>query len=299
MVSTTSCKENTANEITEDVSTAKDQIYLVNENTNGLVPVFVDINYEDTETQIENILISLKNDYEELRASASIPENININNLRLDGDNVIIGFSKEYSEMSTVGEVLCRSSIVKSLTAIDGINSVEFYIEGVPLKNAAGTIIGSMGTDDIVLDFTDTNSQSTRRQIKLYFSDDNGMYLVPVDYDVIINTDEEIERTILNMLMVGPYEDGLVSTIPEDTKINNVYTNKGICYVDLSEEFITNHSGGSTGESFTIYSIVNSLTELSNISKVQFLIDGEIKEEYKGHIEFDKLFEKNLDLVGK
>ena len=40
----------------------------------------------------------------------------------------------------------------------------------------------------------------------------------------------------------------------------------------------------------TVYSIVNSLCELDEVEKVQFLIEGEKQIEYKGHIEFDKPF---------
>jgi len=46
----------------------------------------------------------------------------------------------------------------------------------------------------------------------------------------------------------------------------------------LSKEFVENHIGGSTAELMTINSIVASLTELPGIDKVQFLIEGNVRE---------------------
>ncbi len=45
-------------------------------------------------------------------------------------------------------------------------------------------------------------------------------------------------------------------------------------------------------ENFTIGQIVNSLVELDNIEKVQFLIEGEKAESLMGHFDILEPFEK-------
>ena len=40
----------------------------------------------------------------------------------------------------------------------------------------------------------------------------------------------------------------------------------------------------------TIYSIVNSLTQIKDIEKVQFKIEGQVKDRYKGNFKFDVPF---------
>ena len=50
--------------------------------------------------------------------------------------------------------------------------------------------------------------------------------------------------------------------------------------------------GGSLQESFTISQIVKSLTELSSVNRVQFLIDGKKEESLMGHFDISKPFEK-------
>ena len=84
------------------------------------------------------------------------------------------------------------------------------------------------------------------------------------------------------------------SVIPKGTVLNKVSIQDGICYVDFSEEFMKISEGISP--EVTIYSVVNSLTELSNVHKVQFLIDGTIQKTY-GNLEFASYFERNLDII--
>ena len=67
---------------------------------------------------------------------------------------------------------------------------------------------------------------------------------------------------------------------------------KQICFVNFSSEFVTKHSGGSAGEAMTVYSIVNSLTELKNVDKVQFLVEGNKIDVYK-HLEFNEPFPRD------
>ena len=55
--------------------------------------------------------------------------------------------------------------------------------------------------------------------------------------------------------------------------------------------------GYDVTEAVPVYSIVNSLTGLPGISRVQILINGETDLVYRESIRFDTIFERNLDLV--
>lgn len=62
--------------------------------------------------------------------------------------------------------------------------------------------------------------------------------------------------------------------INPETKIINILTKDGICYVNLDSSFLTVVNNVST--EVAVYSIVNSLVELDNINKVQILVNGEV-----------------------
>lgn len=99
---------------------------------------------------------------------------------------------------------------------------------------------------------------------------------------------------LINMLITGPENEKLESAIPEGTKVNACTLKGNTLYVDLSKEFIDNAPSGIEEESMIIYSIVNTLTELNEVSGVKFLINGEENLQFKdGKINFKETFIKN------
>lgn len=99
---------------------------------------------------------------------------------------------------------------------------------------------------------------------------------------------------LINLLIIGPEGSKLESAIPEGTKVNSCKLNGDTLYVDLSMEFINNAASGSEEESMIIYSIVNTLTELNEVSSIKILINGEENLAFKDNkINFKEIFTKN------
>ena len=99
---------------------------------------------------------------------------------------------------------------------------------------------------------------------------------------------------LINMLITGPENGKLESAIPEGTKVNSCNLKGNTLYVDLSKEFIDNAPSGIEEESIVVYSIVNTLTELNEVSEVKFLINGEENLQFNdGKINFKESFIKN------
>ena len=96
-------------------------------------------------------------------------------------------------------------------------------------------------------------------------------------------------REVIQELISGPY-GVLVRTIPEGTKLLSVYLlSDGTLVVDFSREIQTLHTGGTTGEILTVYSIVNTLTmNFKEVEKVQILVDGDEVETLVGHLDLEQ-----------
>jgi len=120
-------------------------------------------------------------------------------------------------------------------------------------------------------------------EVNLYFSDAQVMYLEPEKRK--ISQTPSLARQVVIELIKGPENSELYPTIPQGTQVNEVYIADDIVYVDLSEEIFTNHPGGSSGELMTVYSIVNTLTEIPSIKGVQILVGGNEKDSLVGHID--------------
>nr|MCR5420941.1 GerMN domain-containing protein [Lachnospiraceae bacterium] len=54
---------------------------------------------------------------------------------------------------------------------------------------------------------------------------------------------------------------------------------------------------GKLSDEVVLYSFVNSLTELPNVNKVQFMIDSETEISFGDHTYLDEPFERNLEIV--
>lgn len=96
-------------------------------------------------------------------------------------------------------------------------------------------------------------------------------------------------------LIRGPANEETYPTINPETKVNNVTVQDGVCYVNLSESFLTQMTNVTS--EVTIYSITNSLVELPNVNKVQISINGDTSGTYREKIPFSTIFERNLELI--
>ena len=140
-----------------------------------------------------------------------------------------------------------------------------------------------------------SEEQERKTMISLYFKDKQTGELTKenrmIDVKVLASNPYQ---ALVEMLIEGPKTENLQNMIPEGTKINNITINGNCICVDLSKEFVNNHEGGIENESKTIYSIVNTLTELNEVTFVRILIDGEENKEFlDGSINFKENFERN------
>lgn len=139
-----------------------------------------------------------------------------------------------------------------------------------------------------------SSEQMRQTIVSLYYRNKENGELMPEGR--IIDSKELLKepyKKLVDLLIEQPKNDKLESAIPEGTKVNKAELKNDIVYLDLSKEFIENHPGGETAEGTTIYSIVNTLTELTEVNGVKILIDGEEDKEFKdSKIKFSETFVK-------
>lgn len=136
-------------------------------------------------------------------------------------------------------------------------------------------------------------------EVTLYFSDDQGMYLIPETRMVEADKDDpaDLAKAVIEALIAD--SDTLAATIPEGTRVLSVEVIENVALVDLNAAFKENHWGGTAGEIHTLYSIVNSLAKNVGVVEVQFTIEGEIQESIFGHLETLEPIAPSFDLVKK
>lgn len=223
------------------------------------------------------------------KLSAFQVANVDVKKIYLNDKTVTIDFSPQYKNLPD--ELFFRSALVWTLTDLDFVDNVKIFVDGQELQKIDGTPIGILNRSNIVINPEISDEKTDSQIVKLYFRKGNKLYA----QDRLINIDlnQPIEKYILEQIILGPSSSDLLATVSPDTKICDVKTDKDICYVSLSGGF-TNKNNDNDNQKFALYSIVNSLTELKNINKVQFLIESEKTNQSKW---LNKPIERNEKII--
>lgn len=121
-----------------------------------------------------------------------------------------------------------------------------------------------------------TDEQLRETIVTLYFMNVETAQIEPearkIDAKELL---ENPYKKIIQLLIEGPKNEKLTKLIPDNTLINSVYEKSGIVTIDFSEAFINEQRLGKEQEEMIINSIVKSLTELTEVTKIRILINGE------------------------
>lgn len=134
------------------------------------------------------------------------------------------------------------------------------------------------------------------KKVKIYFSGPQAQYLVPESRNLRVNS---LPTKLIKELITGPESEKLGTTIPKGTELLNIKLEDKLATVNFSQELTENHWGGTTGEMMTVYSIVNTLTQLEEINQVQVLVEGEKLETLAGHLDLRSPLEADRSLIDK
>ena len=201
----------------------------------------------------------------------------------------------DYEIMHALEEKLMRAAIVQSLLRLDGVNAVSLSVDGEPLKNADGAVIGLMNEDDFVENTGSSLSSYQSGTLTLYFANKKGDKLVEQKMDVRYSSNVPKEKLIVEKLMQGPTGNGAYPTINPDTNLLSVTIKDHVCYVNFDSTFLT--SVYDVLPEITIYSLVDSIIAGTEATQVQITINGETKAVYMEKIDLSQPLEKDMDWV--
>ena len=260
------------------------------------------LKYENKELQSKNEEGLLREMMEVMRETPTddelkpvIPEDVELLDFDFEHNQLYLDFSPEYKKMPKVYEVLCRAAIVRTLGQIDGVEYVDFQVNGEPLTDLEGKEIGLMNEDQFIENAGEEINAYKTADLTLYFANKAGDKLVGQRVAMEYNSNISLEKLIVEQLIAGPPFEGAYPTIPSETKLLNISIKDNICYVNLDEGFLG--TGYNVIESIPVYSIVNSLIENTDAQKVQISINGESNRMFRESINFDTIFEKNEGLI--
>lgn len=273
-------------------------VYYIDKNETKIVGESYQPIAAGKEELVNEYITALGKAPKDIALKSAKPESVKVDDVTFNEESggLSIDFNSAYNTLTGISEVLFRACVVKTLNQIDGVDDVEFYIEGQPLTGLNDQPVSFMKAEDFI---DDTSAENV--YVTVYFANERGNKLVATNLKIpMYEGNISVEKLILDSLIDGPkdiknIDDKVQKTIPDGTKLLTVTTTDGICHVDFNEKFLDKIEG--IKDDVIIYSVVDSLVELSTINKVQITINGEVKKTYREDISLDSMFERNLDLV--
>lgn len=270
-------------------------IYYLDKDKTKNVAVGFEPKASDTENMIKEMLEALTKDTDSPDYQKVLPEDVHINEWKLENAQLYLYFNNDYGELDNIAEVLNRAAIVRTLTQLEGVDCISFYVGDSPLIDNNGNPVGLMTAESFVENPGEQINAIMSSEITLYFSNENGTKLVPEVREVHYSSNISMEKLVMEQLLKGPDEDGLRAAIPQGTKLVNVSVLDGVCFVNLDEGFLNQNY--EIAEPIVIYSIVDSLVELPNVNKVQISVNGDSNKIYRESYDLSVMYDRNLDYL--
>ncbi len=257
-----------SNAITQNVD-----LYFLNEDGTNIVAESDTVRYKNDSELIADIIEELREGPSLSNRGRIMPKTTQLNRVEFFGDkSVSVDLSEEFISEDSSKNVLAVYAITKSICSTGKILSVQVTVKGKGLTDRDGNELGFVAASDINLETEEYSSEM--REVILYFANADKTGLVSEVRTVMITDQQPIEQYIIKELIKGPEDETLHSVLSGETVLTSVELEDNICYLNFKSEFLTKNAGGSDHEKLVIYSIVNSLTELQNIARVQFYMDG-------------------------
>ncbi|MDP4133096.1 MAG: GerMN domain-containing protein [Bacillota bacterium] len=268
-------------------------VYFADSNHLSIVPETREISKSDNiNDSIKKVIGELLKGPVSQKHSRVIPKDTDLIDYSLERNTVTVNFSQEFEKTeNNADRLLARYSVVNTLCSLQGVTEVQILVNGRFMKyESTGGDIGPLSMENVIQDDEIGKNQTT--SITLYYASEDKSKLVEEKRIVAINDNETMEKTIITELLKGPKENH-ERVISSDTKLLSMETKDQICYVNFSKEFMSSTANAE----LSVYSVVNSLTQMKQITSVQFLIEGEKTDQFNG-LPFSEPFKRDENLVG-
>lgn len=277
LLSFTGCGRAEHNLVTEE-GTYK--IYYLNSTRTRLASMDYETQTKDQEQLIGELAGLLLEAPENLDYQAVLADKVLLLDISKEENILYLNFNQDYNSMRPGREILCRAAMAKTLTQVEGIDYISVSCGGQPLLDSSGNPVGAFSGTDFVESVSDINSFE-KVELKLYFANETRDGLAGETREVFHNINTSIERLVVEQLIAGS-QNGNHSVLPRDTRIMNVSLTDTICYVNLDSGFLTGEVDAA--DYIPIYALVNSLTELQTVNRVQITVNGSANVIYRNSI---------------
>lgn len=217
-----------------------------------------------------------------------LPEGIDIVSAERIGRSAKLSLSSGYLNLRGMDKTLADYCLALTFCSIPEINYISVYV-------GSDIIESRLEAGDVILKNNVLSPDQV--SVRVYYPLIGYQGLAFEHRRINLRDDKLAERHVLDALIEGPLSGQLSPALPGDTVLLSVYTNNGVCSVSFAQGFLASESIDPNMAELSIYSVVNSLTSLSDVSAVQFLIEGK-KTDYIAEINVSEALTRKKSLSG-
>lgn len=219
-----------------------------------------------------------------------LPDDCPVPTYTLDGDTLYLHFSEEFAVLSGLELTMTAGCLARTFLELTGAEKL--------ILTARGALLGGETSMTLTLDqlgLRDDSQDRLHGEHTVYYTGTDRRYLVGHSISLDLSVREELPGRLLEQMLAVPSGTGLRSVLPPGTRILSITTEDGLCTVDLSREFETRRFFSHTEQLLSLMGIVNTLTNLPEIDRVEFTIEGELLVRYgalsvSGPMQYDERF---------
>lgn len=248
-----------ASEIPEDSISAK--VYYTDKACEKLIETELLLDSESITDAANELFVALytppKNNL-----SAALPRSVKLIDLSVEDKECRITLSPSYLRLSDNRKTALCGALTRTLSSLPEIEKVSVFCEDEAFHFMA---------DEFVTELPKPFYES--HTISLYYPQNNYTSVRKEVTTISLPDEDNLTETVVSLLL-NPTLPSVESPFPEGCEVYSVKVDNGICTLDVSGEFVSNAIHKKKQETFLLFSIVNTLTELPDIEKVKFLVEG-------------------------
>ncbi len=271
-------------------------LYFINTAGTGIVSSKKTVKYRNDEELVYNTLEKLRRGPSSRRLGEVMSRDTEIKSTVFDRDGrLTVDFSENFLLDDPSKNVLNTYAVVKTLCSTPCVSEVKVLVEGTPIKDRDGNTLDFISASDINIQTEEYHSEI--RQVALYFTDKAESRLIREMRSITITDQQPIEQYIINELIKGTDKKGLKALLSDNTVLVSVNVEDNTCYLNFKSGFLAENSRDENHNRLVIYSIVNSLTELQTINRVQLYMDGKRVDNF-GAINIKDYLMRDTSVIG-
>ena len=184
-------------------------------------------------------------------------------------------FNAKLAQLSGVELTVAVACLARTFLPLTGADTLILTADGAFLN---GDTSMTVTLEDLSLQ--DDSLSLLHGEFPVYYASADRRYLIKDTVTVRHTAPEELTMHLLEQLLTPPAGTTLRSALPSGTRFLSATVENGLCTVDVSAEFDSRRFYAMSAQCLTLLSLVNTLTALEEIDRVEITVEGDLLIRY-------------------